>query len=315
VQRRSSRRWLFAGVAAAVIVGVGIFFVPAVLQSLQIRDLHAAINKQITTIEQQLTDLKNQQSYPQDLASAETLLQDLQQQSRRIETQISAGEQQHRQALQALEQQKISLEQKLSEHQASLEQQQARFEKASINLEQTQLDIQELTKTVEILKQDDQTLAQSTRKNLDIVNLMVAKLQQDMEPFIAKYQTSPDMENRIAELLGKAESAFRKRNFTTPRSDNVVMWAEEVLKLDTDNAQAKEAISKVIDTYLDWAWLPQAGSLQHYFTAAQEQRFKQLNSRPSSTGNNRPRSSGSRRSEPEEKKGWFEQWFQGNNEN
>ena len=93
--------------------------------------------------------------------------------------------------------------------------------------------------------------------------------------------------NRIKEWLVKAQIALDKKLFTTPKDNNAILWAEEVLELDNDNTQAKAVISDVIDAYLERAekrhrgklkqWLDRVRPLQDYFSTEQRTMFETLN--------------------------------------
>ena len=145
-------------------------------------------------------------------------------------------------------------------------------------LNQAQTTVEQLRKDFENLKQHEKSLIEAKQRELDIVMPVLAKLQKDLAPLVATYgeTLSSDDKKRIEELLRKAESAFKKTNFTTPRSDNAVKWSEQILEIDSENEQAKATIGRVIDVYLKWVEVQKAGLLKQYFTPQQLARYEQL---------------------------------------
>ena len=404
LRSQPNRVWMFTGVAAAVIAGVAIFVIPAIQDSFKIKELHAAISKEVITIEQSIAQLKqNDANYPQELNNVESLLEELKQSREQVQQELATLEGEHDKVMQGLEQEKAELKEKLQEQESVNEQAQAGFTKELMNeeanvtalrdqlalleqktanelsdyqqrsqqldeqkqdlqqqvaaeesnltelrqknqqalsdeekqlielrkqlistqeqyrlelaalsqedtdvageleklnkqlvqeqeqfdakrvelsqiivetqqkLEQSQQSANKLSKDFEVLKQDDKDLIEVKQQEFKGVTSILAKLQKDIEPLAEKYGDvlSSKDEERIKKLLQKAKSAFKKKNFTTPRNDNVTKWAEEIFKIDPDNEQAKAVIGRAIDTYLGWVWLKEANSLSKYFTAEQ----------------------------------------------
>ena len=56
-------------------------------------------------------------------------------------------------------------------------------------------------------------------------------------------------QTRIAELLLKANSAFRKTQFLFPENDNVILYTRQTLALDPQNVRAYELQAKVVNYY------------------------------------------------------------------
>ncbi len=55
--------------------------------------------------------------------------------------------------------------------------------------------------------------------------------------------------NPIAGLLEKAETAFKKKRFTTPESVSAFFYYQQVLEKDPDNTRAKEGIERILAAY------------------------------------------------------------------
>lgn len=90
----------------------------------------------------------------------------------------------------------------------------------------------------------------------------------------------------IRGLLDQAEAAFAKKAFTTPKDDNAIKWAQQILELDPNNQQAVNIIERVVDAYLALAqtnylgrmsqWLERAHPLADFFSPQQHSLFAEL---------------------------------------
>ena len=175
----ASRTWAFAGFAAALIAGVAIFVYPAIQQMLQLQDVHAAMDKQIITLEQRIAEFKqSKENYPQQVASAESELEQLRQANDSLAKEIKTSAAQQQKALDALTQQKAKFKQQLQEQQAELEQNQGRAKKA-LGAEENA--IEDLREQLADLEQQSVALSSDYQKQSQKLNEDKQSLQQQIE--------------------------------------------------------------------------------------------------------------------------------------
>jgi|GEM_PF-6026617 len=79
-----------------------------------------------------------------------------------------------------------------------------------------------------------------------------ARLEQERKRLAAE-QTIHQQQQRIDELLSRADKALAASRLTSPAGDNAMEYLQAVLKLDADNLQAKRGIGRVVSHYLKLA--------------------------------------------------------------
>jgi serine/threonine protein kinase len=66
----------------------------------------------------------------------------------------------------------------------------------------------------------------------------------------AQPEPSPE-EQKLTELLKKAQLAEKKNRLTEPTKDNAALWYREIIKLQNDHAEARAGIEKIVSRYLN----------------------------------------------------------------
>jgi len=102
------------------------------------------------------------------------------------------------------------------------------------------LDNPEAAATIKITVVDE-----GGKKTTDSLRIL---LQRDIHSKLEEVVAPPPL-NSIKDLLKKAEAAFKKDRFTTPKSVSAFFYYQRVLEKDPTNKQAKDGIERILATY------------------------------------------------------------------
>ena len=232
------------------------------------------------------TATQQQQQAQNVLAEKKSTLAQLREQIKTAQNQNQTALTQHQQQLTELVQQETHLKHELNQATSELQQNREKFDakyaELTQTIETTDQRVQQSKNFIVAVQQKLSTLEQGqnnvapVQHELGTVAIILDNLEQKLKPTLSLIQQEETRQQQISDLLAESQNAFKRRSYTKPVNNNAVKWAEEVLKLDPFNVQAKTIISNVINSYLRRKNLKQATLLAPHFSAKQRETFIQL---------------------------------------